>query len=135
MCLKNTAVSHKIQQPDIHALIGFVDAVVFSFHEITIHHLPHTQLNRQVPMHAAGEAESGMLQRPGIVSSSHQESSEEARRSQVIFSAAKLGCQSGCTDLHWRTTLWCNTHLQAALSYQGGNWGLHVGLNDSYGPF
>lgn len=40
VCLKNAAISLKIQQPATHALISFVDVVVFSFPEITIHHLP-----------------------------------------------------------------------------------------------
>lgn len=40
VCLKNAAISLRIQQPATHALIGLVDVVVFSFPEITIRHLP-----------------------------------------------------------------------------------------------
>lgn len=47
VCLKNAAISLKIQQPATHALISFVDVVVFGFPEITICHLAPAQLRQE----------------------------------------------------------------------------------------
>lgn len=72
VCLKNAAISLKIQQPATRALIGFIDVVVFSFPEITIRHLPPARLSRTSPCTGGRrEAEPACALGTGTMSPSH----------------------------------------------------------------